>query len=604
MKIFSVYLLCYFMFNISLAQLGNPKLKIPEECGTPQIPDSIAAKQKWYGNNNYLLEVLKSNGYDLPPDYFDEIDERGFYKGKRLNIADYKRDKKNQGKPNNSGRSGVDENSPEENLTLNGQTVKYIRVKAFVHLDANGLGWTAAEINTQIAQANDFFRLNNVPIIFLIQGCNDINFIHNSQFSTLTSTQHAVTMLVSYWFNNSMSFHFVNSAPASGMALTTGPMLYVNRANRGVATLTHEIGHVLGLEHTHNPRLPCSAAGNEDCADCWQESVSRTRTQPLWCAINVGSKKCSINGDYLCDTPGEPNLAGHVSDNCGIQWSEFDATDNWGAQWQPMDFNIMSYARSDDFFRTDCRDLFSPAQIAIMLASNLYYAIAPEPYTISGPSVVCVGSGHTYSVPSLPGVTNYTWVVPAGISIVTGQGTNSIIVVFTNNIFNQTIRVTPNCGFPYSQVAVNALSSLFISGNQFPLVYQQATYTTNFLPNGNYTWSFPGWGYAGGGSDFISLIAPSYAGPAFLSVSYTDGSCSLYGELNVEVQEGGGIFQLKAKQEVLNNDPTGISIYEPTSGKFIMLGTYSEGWDQIPRGFHIIRVAYPNRSETIKIIKQ
>src|ERR1035437_9549173 len=50
---------------------------------------------------------------------------------------------------------------------------------------------------------------------------------------------------------------------------------------------------------------------------------------------------------------------------------------------------------------------------------------ATQPGPISGPTSVCVGAGNTYSV-SAVNANNYTWTVPPGWVINSGQGTTSI----------------------------------------------------------------------------------------------------------------------------------------------------------------------------------
>ncbi len=52
---------------------------------------------------------------------------------------------------------------------------------------------------------------------------------------------------------------------------------------------------------------------------------------------------------------------------------------------------------------------------------------------ITGPSNVSVGETVTYSVPAIPGAT-FTWSVPFGATIVSGQGSNSIKVSFSNEV--------------------------------------------------------------------------------------------------------------------------------------------------------------------------
>ncbi len=58
-----------------------------------------------------------------------------------------------------------------------------------------------------------------------------------------------------------------------------------------------------------------------------------------------------------------------------------------------------------------------------------YQVVAPvTPGSISGASKLCPGNSQTYSVVAVARATSYTWSVPTGVSIVSGQGTNSINV--------------------------------------------------------------------------------------------------------------------------------------------------------------------------------
>ncbi|MBY0424592.1 MAG: T9SS type A sorting domain-containing protein, partial [Cytophagales bacterium] len=60
--------------------------------------------------------------------------------------------------------------------------------------------------------------------------------------------------------------------------------------------------------------------------------------------------------------------------------------------------------------------------------------LKPQVSSITGPAFVPNGtSSVSYTVPSVPGDT-YLWTIPAGTSIVGGQGTNSIILAFGSNV--------------------------------------------------------------------------------------------------------------------------------------------------------------------------
>lgn len=69
-----------------------------------------------------------------------------------------------------------------------------------------------------------------------------------------------------------------------------------------------------------------------------------------------------------------------------------------------------------------------------------------QPGTISGPSEVCAGSQATYSISSVSNATGYTWSVPAGWSIVSGQNSTSITVTAGSTSGNICVLATNLCG--------------------------------------------------------------------------------------------------------------------------------------------------------------
>jgi hypothetical protein len=69
--------------------------------------------------------------------------------------------------------------------------------------------------------------------------------------------------------------------------------------------------------------------------------------------------------------------------------------------------------------------------------------------TITGPATVCQGStGNVYTVPVILNATGYTWTLPAGATIVSGNNTNSITVDFSSSAVsgNITVAGTNSCG--------------------------------------------------------------------------------------------------------------------------------------------------------------
>jgi len=101
------------------------------------------------------------------------------------------------------------------------------------------------------------------------------------------------------------------------------------------STYPHEMGHLLGLIHTHG-------GSNVDC--------SSTEL--------VNGSNCQTTGDLICDTPADPNLFDLISPNCSINYAINGCpTDANGQAYQANPYNIMSYAYPT------CRTVFTPMQI-------------------------------------------------------------------------------------------------------------------------------------------------------------------------------------------------------------------------------------------------
>ena len=101
-------------------------------------------------------------------------------------------------------------------------------------------------------------------------------------------------------------------------------LIYAGRFN--TPHLAHEMGHCLGLYHTHE-----TAFGAE----------------------LVDGSNCNGAGDLLCDTPADPGLSGNVDDACVYTGTAMDGN---GESYNPDVTNTMSYAPFS------CRGLFTQDQ--------------------------------------------------------------------------------------------------------------------------------------------------------------------------------------------------------------------------------------------------
>jgi len=239
--------------------------------------------------------------------------------------------------------------------------------------------------------------------------------------------------------NHYMNIWIVNSIESDGEGITLGYAEFPysgGSSNYGVIirhdaygtmgtangdrTLTHEIGHCLGLLHTFQ-----GGCHSDDCAD---------------------------NGDYCCDTP--PESEAHWS--CGASQNscnDIPANDLYGFnaydQWE----NYMSYAPCQNMFSMDQQNimLFNLADINFLanltsLDNQLETGIG-QPAVLckaefsSTAPVICAGSAITFSDDSYFNVTARTWNFSGGTPA-TAADANPVITFNTPGIYDLSLEVT------------------------------------------------------------------------------------------------------------------------------------------------------------------
>ncbi len=199
-------------------------------------------------------------------------------------------------------------------------------------------------------------------------------------------------------------------------------------------------------------------------------AVSYTWTLPTGITITSGSGTNSVNvsiastfivGNIIvtavnpCGTtvgqiltvygkaPATPASITGITALCGVTSTTYTATVTSGAAgylWTlPSGLTIISGTGSNVI--TVANSGFTGGSITVAaynacgtsLPRTLALIVAPlAPTSISGPSFTCGLSTATYVCATVAGAVSYNWLVPASVSITSGQGTNSILVTFTS----------------------------------------------------------------------------------------------------------------------------------------------------------------------------
>ena len=498
--------------------------------------------KKYYGNNNYLIGVLKRNGFNIDDTYLDKI------RGK------------------NDGDLSIQAIYPQ------GTVNRVVKVKAFIHRDANGnmaglpvnqglFGVEDADVVQALQTLNNMFSWpNNTGIRFYLD-C-DIQLVNDNAYEGVNFTDAIFTAMCNDYHEagfDALNIHFVFNTDfaVGGQTLIVNGNNYCSSVNSAWGfndysiAMVHEIGHLFGLDHTHhNSRDLIGEQRNGDITKkCDQESVSRTKKNGLLCSHDINKTKCSVNGDLLCDTAADPGLDvyGNVLANC-----DFDAdgdADLWNDAWQADARNIMTWPGGN----VGCLARFTAMQIGVMYDNMPSFSETPG--TVAGVSTTCYNQTLSFSTSSVAGASSYNWQVPSGWTILSGQGSTSVSVRAGSSSGN--VSVTPDCGsFTRRKYVAIQPNWANVYGPFLICEGDYASYSTDPVSGSSYTWTVPyGIQIVGGqGSPNTTVMADYgfYGGP--VNVYITSSSCSSSGSMYIDRDYNCGF--LAVAQATVQSDTT------------------------------------------------
>ena len=244
--------------------------------------------------------------------------------------------------------------------------------------------------------------------------------------------------------------------PWDGLELLLGGMFSETFSYVPSHVITHEVGHLLYLVHTHYGTDTNEGGGCQELVD------------------GSNSDCC---GDCIEDTPADPNLEFDV-DTLTYQWRKSGYDQN-GDPYAPDTRQFMSYTHPR------CLEHFSQLQVERMRAaiesqSELQAVLMPF---VDGPNVPC--GEETYKVESLPNdcYTVWSWKGDTSLPIVQGPSSANqcTITNSTHPYINDTLVATV---YKNGNV-VHTLEKAINTGCNFSGTYQQAAHNYN-------TWNFAG----------------------------------------------------------------------------------------------------------------
>lgn len=237
----------------------------------------------------------------------------------------------------------------------------FLRIGVVHHISRNNSGNNAVAnqqvINKVMSDINSNFTPAKIGFY-----TKDIKFVDNSQWNNEFIKQDDFTInkvlspfeddkaLNLFYFNtllNRRNGQITGSLGATALFPDQGNNIKLSSsayANQNTATVTHEIGHYLGLYHTSDDFRDVN--GNIELVD---------------------GSNCTNSGDFICDTPASPDLnSSNINEsNCMYTGTETDAN---GMPYSPDSFNYMTQWAGADSNGNLCRRRFSPGQIDKMVS--------------------------------------------------------------------------------------------------------------------------------------------------------------------------------------------------------------------------------------------
>jgi PKD-like domain len=272
--------------------------------------------------------------------------------------------------------------------------------------------------------------------------------------ATITSGQGTSTILVTFGgLAGSISVDIANECSTINVALPVSPTsctFYSGGATDGFATLQQCATNLNG----GSTFIPGPIAGPAIFCGFSSESYS----------INVAGALSTTVYNWSVP-PGASIVSGQGTNTILVAFGNTSGNINVGIsnECETIHVSLPVTAVSCTFYAGGSNDGFSTTRNCI---SNLGGGSAFIPGPVTGPASFCANSTEAYSivVAGANTTTTYAWSVPVGATILSGQGTTTILVQFTTTGGNVTVTVANECESIPVSLPVSVTSCLFYAG--------------------------------------------------------------------------------------------------------------------------------------------
>ncbi|MBP7450296.1 MAG: hypothetical protein KA817_09670 [Flavobacteriales bacterium] len=275
---------------------------------------------------------------------------------------------------------------------------RYVKLKVIIasQTGPGGDASTPSIVQRDLDGMNELFAQNNTGIQFEL--CGPVLVVDNDNLYALWNLNPAD--LNPYYEPGYITLVYTTMLPNGLGGIAMGDIVYL-RGQGSPQIAAHEVGHVLGLMHTHDTNFGAELVDGSNCATA---------------------------GDLICDTPADPNLG--ISGMIDYVTCTYigTGTDANGQAYTPSTTNIMSYAPCAlntftpgqgqvmnyvlDNVKTNLHVSYQPVAITPFdtrqchNAASIQLEATPTPGSFGGPLV----SGSTLNnAPNAPGEYFVTW---------------------------------------------------------------------------------------------------------------------------------------------------------------------------------------------------